>query len=89
MKLSEVEQLPWQDDFESSNIARVAHVVDDAALSLGTLYVEFNGSQRIYAYTAVPAEAVEEMVAAESVGGYFNGEIKGSYEYERVQVTPA
>lgn len=92
MLRSRFDALPWRDEFESSNIARVAweaapDTPADGAPAKGTLYVEFQGG-RVYSYAGVRLEAVEEMCEAESVGGYFNAEIKGSHEYARVQIEP-
>lgn len=86
MKLSEYEALPWDRDIVSSNICGLAFVQEEVAagpdleeLPIGTLYVEFIGGRHGYCYLGVPVEKYEEMLAAESVGGYFAREIKPHY----------
>lgn len=97
MKQSELEGLPWQ-EVESSNIARVAWVNTGEPVAVeaeerlpltGKLYVEFHGSGSVYAYAGVRKEQFEELVEADSVGGYFNAEVKGSHDFERVRVEAA
>jgi hypothetical protein len=49
----------------------------------GTLEIEFT-SGRIYQYFDVPAQMYEHLLSAESVGGYFNANIRGHFRYARV-----
>ena len=42
-------------------------------------------SGRIYRYFHVPPERYDALRKAESVGAYLNREIKGRYDYERVE----
>ena len=45
-------------------------------------------SGRIYRYFHVPSERYEALRNAPSVGPYLNREIKGRYDYERVEGPP-
>lgn len=93
MTQAALDDLPWE-EVESSNIARVAWMeplpdtaVDEAReQQVGSLYVEFHGTGRVYRYTKVRHEQYAELLEAESVGGYFNAEVKGSFEFKRVEV---
>jgi len=62
----------------SSNVASVGY---DSATQ--TLEVEFLKGQT-YQYFDVPEALFREMLAAPSVGSYFNQNIKGSFRYARV-----
>ncbi len=49
------------------------------------LAIRFNSEPNIvYTYDAVDEEVFEEMVCADSVGGYYNAYIKGVYDSERI-----
>lgn len=91
MKRDEVEKLPWR-EVESSNVRRVAfgvRVHDEfiGECDVGELYVEFRGSPgRVYRYDGVSFEEHGALLEAESVGGYLNAEIKGSFESTRFDV---
>ena len=61
---------------ESSNIASIGH---DGSI----LEVEFN-SGAVYQYENVPIATYVELLQAESVGKYFNKNIKSRYNYRRV-----
>jgi hypothetical protein len=59
----------------SSNVAAVGYDADSRKLR-----VEFhNGST--YEYSDVSQETFDELVAADSVGSYFNREVKQNYQY--------
>ena len=47
------------------------------------LEIEFD-SGAVYQYIGVPARIYEQLLAAESKGGYFNSEIRDTYSYVRV-----
>lgn len=60
----------------SSNIAAVG-------FDGGTLRVQFtNGAQ--YDYSGVSEELYNQLMAAESIGRFFNQNIKGSYPFQKV-----
>lgn len=59
----------------SSNIASVGYDAEQK-----TLEVEFN-SGSVYQYFEVPKEVYEGMLAAGSVGKYFNQHVKDVYSY--------
>ena len=63
---------------ESSSIAAVGY---DAARR--ELTVRFVGGG-VYVYSGVPARTHRELVEAESIGGYFNREIRNAYPYRQV-----
>lgn len=91
MTQEQVDALPWKDEFDSSKVARVAFGAWResefiAEADVGILYVEFHGGGRIYSYDNVRSEQVQEMLDAESVGGYFNAEVKGKYHATRIEV---
>lgn len=52
-----------------------------------TLQVEFH-SGAVYQYSDVDSETWESLQAADSTGRFFNSEIKGNYDCDRVDVTP-
>jgi len=62
----------------SSNIASVGY---DANSS--TLEIEFNNGA-VYQYFDVNENIYEELIAAESVGGYLASNIKGRFRYSKV-----
>ncbi|WP_028351515.1 KTSC domain-containing protein [Bradyrhizobium murdochi] len=61
----------------SSNLASVGYDEDTS-----TLEVEFKGGA-IYRYYNVPLFEYERLMAAGSLGIYFNANIKDGYPYER------
>lgn len=62
---------------ESSNILEVGYDEDGEVL-----YITFN-SGVTYSYDMVPQAIYEELLAADSVGSYFNKNIKGYYEFTK------
>ena len=48
------------------------------------LEIEFD-SGTVYQYIGVPARVYQQLLAAESKGRYFNGEIRDSYPYVQVR----
>lgn len=66
--------MPDMTPVDSSNIARVGY---DA--SAQELYVEWIEG-RIYVYSAVSETTYQELLDADSKGGYINREIKPHYE---------
>ncbi|CCH49338.1 KTSC domain-containing protein [Pseudodesulfovibrio piezophilus] len=66
------------ENVESSNLAAVGYDEDSS-----TMQVEFNNGS-IYQYFDVPEHVFEELRDADSVGRYFNANVKGVYRYSRV-----
>lgn len=62
----------------SSNLAEVGYYLD-----LETLEVQFK-SGGIYQYFNVPAFMYERLMSADSLGRFFNAEIKGHYPEAKV-----
>ena len=62
---------------ESSNLGSVGY-------EQGTLEIQFNWGG-VYQYYDVPEKVYEELMNADSHGVYFNANIKGEYDYERVR----
>lgn len=62
----------------SSNVAEVGY--DASAM---TLEVVFNNGS-VYQYFDVPESVYQELVRAESVGGFLHANIKGRYRYTKV-----
>lgn len=60
-------------EVKSSNIAKVGYDQTKKVLS-----IQFE-SGKTYNYTAVPANVVLDLLFAESIGKYFNTEIKNKY----------
>lgn len=52
-----------------------------------TLELEFK-SGRVYQYFHVPGTVFESFVASESLGAFFNSQIRDSYGYSRIDVRP-
>ena len=48
----------------------------------GWLEVRWIGQERAYRYYGVPAEVYEELLQADSIGGYVNQRVKPVYLYE-------
>ena len=65
---------------ESSNIESVGMSGDD-------LIVKFK-TGATYSYKDVPIRVFIELTTAESVGRYFNREVKGKYEYKYEKLDP-
>ena len=81
---------------ESSNIERIGWINDDDWVNeldediiynepVGDLYVEFK-SGKSYRYYGVEQSVYNKFLTAESMGKYFNKEIKGYYDYEELDV---
>ena len=65
---------------ESSNLRSVGY--DEFLL---VLEIEFK-SGAVYRYYGVPAEVHDELINAESVGKYFNANVKSKYNFLKVEV---
>ncbi len=65
----------------SSVIAEIGY--DDAS---GLLEVEFHNGRKYY-YLSVPGDVYESLMAADSIGGYFNENIRKNYKTVRVRKT--
>ncbi len=64
---------------DSSNLASVGY---DATSQ--TLEIEFQNG-RIYQYFAVPQREYNGLMAADSLGSYFNSNIRDTYRYHRIR----
>lgn len=49
------------------------------------LYVRFLDSGSVYGYYGVPYYEYEELIYADSIGGYYNDSIKGQYDCEQLE----
>jgi hypothetical protein len=76
-ELVNVQDIPRQ-KVESSNVAEVGYDADSE-----TLVVLFHNGG-MYAYDGVPATTFDQMVGAESVGKFFNTNVKGKYDFRKV-----
>ena len=65
---------------ESSNLRSVGY--DEFLL---VLEIEFK-SGAVYRYYGVPSEVHDELINAESVGKYFNANVKSKYNFLKVEV---
>lgn len=66
---------------ESSFIEAVGHDFFDQVLVL-----EFKDNDKIYVYYDVPRSEYKRLVNADSIGGYFNANIKGKYEMRSMEM---
>lgn len=66
-------------EVDSSNIAAIGYKAGDPDTNLGTLQVRFSSGSE-YTYEGVPAQVVEELFEADSVGRTFFATIRGKYE---------
>ena len=55
----------------------------------GVLYLRFRDTKALYAYDDVPADVVDDLLAADSKGIYVNQVIKPGYRARRVQKLPS
>lgn len=49
-----------------------------------TLYVEFRDSGSVYSYESVPQSVYDDLMSAQSMGGFYNSDIKGAYTCHRL-----
>ena len=63
---------------KSSLIAKVGYDPDAKVLA-----VQMNYSSDVYLYRGVPLEVFDDLLAADSKGGYYVKNIKGKYKTER------
>ena len=71
--------LQWEDTEGSSCFSAAGY-----SPIFQTLAVKFRETGSIYYYYDFPPEAAEKFFAADSLGRYYNGSIKGSYDCERI-----
>jgi len=62
-----------------------SNLIDKIAYSNRTLSVMLKRGEA-YNYTKVPRDVAEAFVRAKSKGKFFNSEIKGQYDSERIEV---
>ena len=79
MPSADDDALPAIRGVESSSIAAVGYDP-----TTRRLYLRFVGSGNAYLYHEVPPATFDELMRAESKGGFVNSMIKGSYEYRRL-----
>lgn len=75
----DADALPAIRGVESSSIAAVGYDP-----TTRRLYLRFVGSGNAYLYHGVPPAVFDELMRAESKGGFVNTTIKGSYDYSRL-----
>lgn len=76
--------IDYEDDLrsvESSSIDAVGHDFFDQVLA-----VEFKDNDKIYVYYDVPRSEYKRLINADSIGGYFNANIKGKYEMRSMEM---
>lgn len=69
----------WMEDVDSSCFSEVGY-----AYKTETLYVRFKDSGSLYRYDEVPSYVYEELMDSDSLGGYYNSDIKGEYPCTRI-----
>ncbi len=52
--------------------------------TLKTLYVKFRDSGSVYSYESVPQSVFDDLMSAQSMGGFYNSDIKGAYTCHRL-----
>lgn len=72
-------EIIWHDDLDSSAISEVGYDFEKEVL-----YVVFKKNDALYAYYDVPWDVWEDFLYDDSMGAYLNKNIKGKYEYERI-----
>ena len=78
VKISRGNQNYFEVDVDSTNLSKVKYWKNTK-----TLRVTFkNGSE--YDYYDVPADVVQDLITASSVGSYHNSKIRGVYRFARV-----
>ena len=65
---------------ESSQIASVGY---DSAKQV--LEIEFKRGNTVYHYAQVPPEVHEELMAAKSIGKFFNAEIRDKFPFHKLE----
>lgn len=63
---------------DSSSVDSVGHSIFD-----NVLVVEFENGKYLYAYYDVPRSEYRNMLKSDSIGKYFNENIKGTYKAEK------
>lgn len=66
-------------DVDSSCFSEVGY-----AESTETLYVRFKDSGSLYRYDEIPRDVYKALINADSIGGYYNSNIKGEYPSTRI-----
>jgi len=69
---------------KSSMIKRIASKDENNETFESTLEVEFNNGA-VWHYFKVPNKKINALAKAESVGKYFNAEIRGKYEEYKIK----
>ena len=79
-----VDDYDYLDDFDIYSV--VSTCFDEVGYNYydETLYVRFLDSQKEYLYLDVPEYVFDELYASDSPGRYYNQEIKGQYDCERL-----
>lgn len=76
---TDIDELPMQDTPNSSCFSQVGYPPGQEVL-----YVTFRDSGATYAYYDVPESVWDEFWSASSMGRYYNQEIKGAYDCEKI-----
>lgn len=73
-------QVQWV-KVESSNLEQIAFDVKTS-----TLYIRFKSNVRVhYVYSDVKEELYRQFMAADSLGSFFARQIKGVFEFKKVE----
>ena len=83
--------MPSGDDDREADALPAIRGVESSSISAAgydpttrRLYLRFAGSGNAYLYLDVPPATFDELMRAESKGGFVNTMIKGSYGYRRL-----
>lgn len=81
----------YEDEYEDDYTELLEYVDSTCFESVGyseddeVLVVRFLDSGSVYVYYDVPYYEYEELIYADSIGGYYNDNIKGCYECEQIE----
>lgn len=79
----ETDYTPFEDvrmkEVDSSCFSEVGYASDTE-----TLYVRFKDSGSLYRYDEIPSNIYRSLMNAESIGKYYNSDIKGKYPCTRI-----
>lgn len=80
VKDEESDKSPQREEVSSSALKSVGYREAEKILE-----IQFHSSGAVYRYYGVPLEVYAELINAESIGGYYNREIKGEYKIEKIE----
>lgn len=71
--------------FEIAADRSIADSLAEDMAEIGTIEIQFKNGGSVYRYFNVPLSTCRAMMAAESVGKFFYANIKGKFDYAKVE----